>query len=63
MQTIAEIAMNTEFRNILINVYLDWRNNYLTVEKFAEHNGLFDNEAQTLIDLSRTVFYHQHPEA
>jgi hypothetical protein len=63
MQTIADVAMNTELRNILINVYLDWRNNYLTIDKYAEHNGLTVNEAQTLIDLSREVFNHQHPEA
>lgn len=63
MQTIADIAMKTEFRDILINVYLDWRNNYLTIDKYAEHNGLLINEARTLIDLSKDVFYHPHPEA
>jgi hypothetical protein len=55
--------MFTEYRTNLINVYLDWRNNYLTIDKYAEHNGLLVNEAQTLIDLSRDVFNHQHPEA
>jgi hypothetical protein len=63
MQTIADVAMTTEFRNILTAVYLEWRNNYLTIDKYAEHNGLLVNEAQRLIDLSRDVFYHQHPEA
>ena len=50
-------------RETLINVYLDWRNNYLTVAKYAEHNGLLESEAQKLIDLSREVFNHLHPEA
>ena len=50
-------------RDTLINMYLDWRNNYLTVERYAECNGLLVNEAQKLIDLGRAVFNHAHPEA
>ena len=47
---------------MLENVYLDWRNNYLTIERFAECNGLRINEAQSLIDLAREVFNQPHPE-
>lgn len=50
-------------RDILINAYLDYWNNYLTVAKYAEHNGLTENEAKTLIDLARQVFNHPHPES
>lgn len=50
-------------REQLIAIYLDWRNNYLTVAKFAEHNGLTEDEAETLIDLARLVFSHDSPEA
>lgn len=42
---------------------LDWRNNYLTVEVFAEHHGLTTGEACTLLDLARDVNRHEHPEA
>jgi hypothetical protein len=44
-------------------VYLDWVNNYLTIEKFAEHYGLHINEAESLINLSKTIFENNHPES
>jgi endo-alpha-1,4-polygalactosaminidase (GH114 family) len=44
-------------------VYLDWVNNYLTIEKFAEHYGLHINEAENLINLSKTIFENNHPES
>lgn len=50
-------------REYLLDLYLDWRNNYLTVEVFAEHHGLTTGEACTLIDLARDVNRHEHPEA
>ena len=49
-------------REKLSEIYLDWVNNYLTIEKFAEHNGLYPNEAKTLIDLARDCFHKDHPE-
>lgn len=55
--------MFIEMRSKLIDCYLDWRNNYLTIEKYAEHNGLTPTEADKLINLSREVFQHDHPEA
>lgn len=36
--------------------YLDYLNNYLTVEKFAEDNGISESEALTIIGLGRK--YH-----
>lgn len=50
-------------RTILINAYLDFRNNYLTIEKYAEHNGLHIDEAEDLIDLARDVFNKNHPDS
>ncbi len=50
-------------RETLIAAYLDFRNNYLTVEKYAEHNGLTEDQARKLIDLARDVFSSDHPEA
>jgi hypothetical protein len=50
-------------RETLIETYLDYRNNYLTVEKWAEHNGLTAMQGHKLIALAREVFETQHPES
>lgn len=41
---------------ILRDIFLDWYNNYLTKELFAEHNGLTIKEATVLIELGRSVY-------
>ena len=41
--------MNEQLREF----YLDWVNNYLTVEKLAEHYELDVSHARTLIDIGR----------
>ena len=43
--------------NQLKAFYLDWMNNYLTVEKMAEHNELTVEDTAILINLGRS--YHQ----
>ena len=50
-------------RQQLIDIYLDWRNNYLGVELFAEHRGLHVGEAIALIELCRICFENKHPDA
>ncbi|MNL88036.1 hypothetical protein D3C87_2175090 [compost metagenome] len=55
--------MNRQARDYLNDLYLDWVNNYLTVELFAEHNGLTADEGRRLLDLAREVFNHPHPDA
>ena len=50
-------------RDYLKNVYIDFVNNYLTIEVFAEHNGLNLSEANQLIEVARSTYYNQHPEA
>ncbi len=40
---------------VLQEIYLDWLNNYLTVEVFAEDNGLTIKEATDLIYLSGSI--------
>ena len=50
---------NQTMANQLKAFYLDWVNNYLTVEKMAEHNEITVADAQILINLGRsynTVF-------
>jgi hypothetical protein len=49
-------------RDLLIKTYLDYRNNYLTIELFAEHNGLSAVQAAQLIDLARSVLETNHPD-
>lgn len=50
-------------REKLIEAYLDWRDNYLTTEGYAEHNGLSIEQALALINLARNVFESGHPES
>ena len=50
-------------RDTLIAAYLDFWNNYLTVEKYAEHNGLTESQAGVLLDLAKEVFNSEHPDA
>jgi hypothetical protein len=50
-------------RDNLIAAYLDYVNNYLTIEKYAEHNGITENQATMLIVLATEVFNSTHPEA
>ena len=38
--------------------FLDYFNNYLTIEKYAEHNGISIEDATNLIDAGRK--YHEH---
>ena len=44
-------------KNELQKFYLDWVNNYLTIEKMAEHYGISTGAVEILIDLGRT--YHE----
>lgn len=44
-------------------VYLEWFNNYLTIETYADHHGLHINEALSLIELARAVYNKQHPDS
>ena len=50
-------------RDQLINAYLDYVNNYLTIEKYAEHNGITENQATMLIVIASEVFNTPHPES
>lgn len=54
--------MNQQYREVLINIYLDWINNYGSVEKFAEYNGLTTEQAKQLLILARNVLNSDHPD-
>ena len=49
-------------REQLFAEYTDWVNNYLTIEKFAEHRGLRVQEAYLLLTLAEICFRENHPE-
>jgi len=49
--------MNKQLREF----YLDWVNNYLTVETMAEHHGLDVDDAKALINMGRYM-HHRHVE-
>lgn len=51
------------WRMALNALYLEYVNNYLTVEKFAEHQGLTTDQGQRLIDLAREIHNSPHPES
>lgn len=50
-------------RDFLTALYLDWFNNWLSVEAFAQHHGLEYADAKLLIQLARDVTNTKHPEA
>ena len=45
----------TPIKEILNEIYLEWFNNYATVEKMAEHHGLDPDDLQKLLDLGRKI--------
>lgn len=50
-------------REQLYTEYLDYVNNYLSIELFAEHRGLTVAEAKMLISLAQSCRNNKHPEA
>lgn len=50
-------------RDILVEAYLDYVNNYLMLATWAEHEGLTEEQASALIMLARSVYHSKHPDA
>jgi hypothetical protein len=40
-------------RDTLADLYLDWVNNFLTIEKFSEYYGLDEDDAKQLLVLAK----------
>ena len=40
-------------RDYLADVYLDWVNNFLTLERFAEYYGLDEDDAKQLLAIAK----------
>lgn len=49
-------------RELLAAEYLDYVNNYVSVELFAEHRGLTTDEAIDLLQLCRRAHEDPHPD-
>lgn len=45
----------TNANEYLRNFYLDYVNNYLTMERFAEHNGLDIDQADVLLEIGKAL--------
>jgi hypothetical protein len=45
----------TKLKKQLADLALDYFNNYLSIEKFAEHNELTVNQASELIELGKEL--------
>lgn len=50
-------------REQLINLYLVWVNDFLTIDGFADHFGLTNSEAEMLLSVARSAYQNPHPEA
>ena len=50
-------------REKLKEEYLDFINNYISIDLFAEHRGLTYSEAEALLNACRSCFMSKHPEA
>jgi hypothetical protein len=50
-------------RDYMHKIYLQWVNDFLTIERFAEFHGLYVDEAEALIATARLMFERVHPEA
>lgn len=50
-------------RALLTAIADEWTNDYLTPAAYAEHNGITEEQARTLITLAQEVRDSKHPDA
>jgi hypothetical protein len=50
-------------RTALAEVWREYLNDYLSLEKFAEHKGLTAQEAEWLLKVAQSAHENPHPEA
>lgn len=48
--------MEINIREDLIDVYLDWMNNFVTIPAFADYYGLSEEESKKVIDLGKKIY-------
>ena len=47
-------------KEILKNIYLKYKNDYLTAEKMAEHNEIDEEDIKILIEMGRYYFNNKY---
>ena len=47
-------------KDFLIEIYLEYANNYLTVEKFAEHQELNVKDIEYFINLGKKIYHNEY---
>ena len=45
-----------KLKDVLCEFYLDYFNNFLTIEKFSQHYGLTWKQASQLIQISKDIY-------
>ena len=45
-----------DVRKVLKDIYVEWWNDYITVETMADHQGLKDEDMNFLIDLGKRLY-------
>lgn len=48
-----------DFHEVMEQVYLDWVNNYITLEKFASAYGITTDQAAALIEIGKRGNNHE----
>lgn len=61
--TLTQTIQRREARENLIAMYLDWWNDYISYEVYAEHNGLTVEQAKALLKVAKEVHRSPHPDA
>jgi hypothetical protein len=59
----APLSSAYDVPQVMIDIWLDYRNNYLTVSGYAERNALTMPQAARVLGLAQAIFNSTHPEA
>lgn len=61
-ETLPSRPPHVPIKEPLIDLYLDWVNNYLTIEQMAKHYALRESELGHLINIGRGLFEAQQKD-
>ena len=49
-----------DIKQMLKNIYIEYKNDYLTTERMAEHNGMDEEDIKLLIEMGRYYFNNRY---
>ena len=49
-------------KDVLDDIYIDWFNNFLTIERYAEYHEIEEDHARTLINMCRNLHHKKHQD-